>query len=126
MGELFREADPPPRAKLNIDFNFSDPSTWEYKLLTPRQAHDKLTHTINIPIRVWQDVIDCIPSWVRKVMYQGPKSLLHCSEGWGAMVVADADSGDDIGDIFYFSKCNSKETNTGKYTGIARHLMVSP
>ena len=69
-----------------ITYNYTAQNSWRYNLITAQQAVNKLSPHLNFPAKVWQDVLDTIPTWVRKVMTEGHSLLYDMNEGWGALL----------------------------------------
>ena len=101
IGELFKKTYPAP----TIQYRHSSQNSWRYSPLTAQEALDSLSPHLNLPATVWQDVLDTVPNWIRKIMCEGPEMLLHSDDCWGALQVDDDDPEGNIGDIYYFTKC---------------------
>ena len=77
--------------------------------MSAETAKSQVGSDINMPMVVWQDILDTVPTWVRKIMNEGPELLFHLDSGWGATQPDDDDPDGPIGDIYYFVKRTPKD-----------------
>ena len=100
VGELFQIVNPAPRT----EYRYTTLNSRRYNLITAQEALNKLSPRLNFPVTVWQDILDTVPTWIRKFMCEGPELLYDLNEGWGALQVDNDDPQGNIGDIYYFTK----------------------